>query len=77
MAATVQLSMSGVLFLVGIVVIGSGLFIILAKEHQETMPPLSAQALRLTGKAVTDGRVIATLDGTTRLLEAMTKPLSA
>lgn len=77
MAATVQLIMSGVFFLVGIVVIGSELFIILAKEHQETMPTLSAQAPRLIGKAVTDGTVMATLDGTTRLLKSMTKPPSA
>jgi hypothetical protein len=73
MTATVQLIMAGVLFLVGIIMIGSGLFIILAKEYQETMRTLSAQAPKLTGKAVTEGTVMAALDGTTRLLEAVTK----
>lgn len=73
MAATVQLIMAAVLFLVGIVMISSGLFIILAKEYQETMRTLSAQAPKLTGKAVSEGTVLAALDGTTRLLEAITK----
>jgi hypothetical protein len=73
MTTTVQLIMAGVLFLVGIIMIGSGLFIILAKEYQETMRTLSAQAPKLTGKAVTEGTVVAALDGTTRLLEAVTK----
>lgn len=65
--------MAGVLFLAGIVMISSGLLIILAKEYQETMRTLSAQAPKLTGKAVTEGTVVAALDGTTRLLEAITK----
>jgi hypothetical protein len=73
MAATVQLVMAGLLFVVGIVMIGSGLFIILAKEYQETMRTLSAQAPKLTGKAATEGAVLAALDGTTRLLDAVTR----
>lgn len=73
MAATVQLVMAGLLFLVGIVMIGSGLFIILAKEYQETMRTLSAQAPKLTGKAVNEATVMAAMDGTTRLLDAVTK----
>jgi hypothetical protein len=73
MISTVQLVMAGLLFLVGIVMIASGLFIILAKEYQETMRTLSAQAPKLTGKAVTEGAVLAAIDGTTRLLDAVTK----
>lgn len=73
MVSTVQLVMAGLLFLVGIVMIASGLFIILAKEYQETMRTLSAQAPKLTGKAVTEGAVLAAIDGTTRLLDAVTK----
>lgn len=73
MVATVQLVMSALLFVVGIVMIGSGLFIILAKEYQETMRTLSAQAPKLAGKAATEGAVLAALDGTTRLLDAVTK----
>ena len=73
MVATVQLVMAALLFLVGIVMIASGLFIILAKEYQETMRTLSAQAPKLAGKAATEGAVLAALDGTTRLLDAVTK----
>lgn len=73
MVSTVQLVMAGLLFVVGIVMITSGLFIILAKEYQETMRALSAQAPKLAGKAVTEGAVLAALDGTTRLLESVTK----
>lgn len=73
MVATVQLVMAGLLFLVGIVMIGSGLFIILAKEYQETMRTLSAQAPKLAGKAVNEATVMAAIDGTTRLLEAVTR----
>ena len=73
MASTVQLIMAGVLFLIGIIMIGSGLLIILAREYQETMRLLSAQAPKLTGKAVTEGTVLAALDGTTRLLDAVTR----
>lgn len=73
MAATVQLIMADMLFLAGIVMIGSGPFVILAKEYQETMRTLSAQAPRLNGKAISEGTVIAALDGTTRLLKAITR----
>lgn len=73
MVATVQLTMAGLLFLVGLIMIGSGLFIILAKEYQETMRTLSAQAPKLTGKAATEATVMAALDGTTKLLEAVTR----
>lgn len=73
MVSTVQLVMAGLLFLVGIIMIASGMFIILAKEYQETMRTLSAQAPKLAGKAATEGAVLAALDGTTRLLAAVTK----
>jgi hypothetical protein len=73
MVATVQLVMAALLFLVGIGMITSGLFIILAKEYQETMRTLSAQAPKLAGKAATEGAMLAALDGTTRLLDAVTK----
>jgi hypothetical protein len=73
MVGTVQLVMAALLFVVGIVMIGSGLFIILAKEYQETMRTLSAQAPKLAGKAATEGTVLAALDGTTRLLDAVTR----
>lgn len=73
MVATVQLVMAGLLFFIGILMIGSGLLIILAKEYQETMRMLSSQAPKLAGKAATEGAVLAALDGTTRLLDAVTR----
>lgn len=63
--------MAGVLFAMGIVMIISGLLIILAKEYQETMRLLSAQTPKLAGKAITDQTVLAAIDGTTRLLDAV------
>ncbi len=71
MNATVEVVMSGVLFFMGIVMIVSGLLIILAKEYQDTMKLLSAQTPKLAGKAVTDQTVLAAIDGTTRLLDAV------
>ena len=71
-ATTIQLTMASLFFLVGLFMIASGLFIILAKEYQETMRTLSAQAPKLTGKALTD-EAVAVLDGTTRLLEVVTR----
>ena len=71
MIATVQVVMAGVLFAMGIVMIIAGLLIILAKEYQETMRLLSAQTPKLAGKAITDQTVLAAIDGTTRLLDAV------
>ncbi len=71
MIDTVQVVMAGVLFAMGIVMIISGLLIILAKEYQETMRLLSAQTPKLAGKAITDQTVLAAIDGTTRLLDAV------
>jgi len=71
MNATVEVVMSGVLFFMGIVMIVSGLLIILAKEYQDTMKLLSAQTPKLAGKAVTDQTVLAAIEGTTRLLDAV------
>ncbi len=71
MYATVEVIMAGVLFFVGIVMIIAGLLIILAKEYQDTLKLLSSQTPKLAGKAVTDQTVLAALDGTTRLLDAV------
>ncbi len=71
MNATVEVVMSGVLFLMGIVMIVAGLMIILAREYQDTMKLLSSQTPKLAGKAVTDQTVLAAIDGTTRLLDAV------
>ena len=71
MIVTVEVVMAGILFFIGIVMIVAGLLIILAKEYQDTMKLLSAQTPKLAGKAVTDQTVLAALDGTTRLLDAV------
>ncbi len=71
MSDTVELVMAGVLFFMGIVILVSGLLIILAREYQETMRLLSSQTPKLAGKAVTDQTVLAAIDGTTRLLDAV------
>ena len=71
MIDTVEVVMAGVLFFIGIVMIIAGLLIILAKEYQDTMKLLSSQAPKLAGKAITDQTVVAALDGTTRLLDAV------
>jgi hypothetical protein len=71
MSATVQVIMAGVLFLVGIIMIVAGLLIILAREYQETMKLLSSQTPKLAGKAVTDQTVLAAIESTTRLVDAV------
>jgi hypothetical protein len=71
MIATVEVVMAAILFSMGIVMIIAGLMIILAKEYQETMKLLSSQTPKLAGKVVTDQTVLAAIDGTTRLLEAV------
>lgn len=67
----IQLVMAAVLFVVGVVMIVAGLFIILAREYQETMKLLSTQAPKLAGKAITDQTVLAAIEGTTRLLDSV------
>lgn len=62
--------MAAILFIVGIVMIVAGLMIILSKEYHETMRTLSSQTPKLTGKAM-DQTVLAAIDGTTRLLDAV------
>lgn len=67
----IQLVMAAVLFVVGVVMIVAGLFIILAREYQETMKLLSTQAPKLAGKAITDQSVLSAIEGTTRLLDSV------
>ena len=71
MIATVEVVMAGILFAVGILMTIAGLMIILTREYQETMKLLSAQTPKLAGKAATDATVLAAIEGTTRLLDAV------
>jgi predicted signal transduction protein with EAL and GGDEF domain len=71
MSTAVEVIMAAALFIVGMVMIIAGLLIILAREYQETMKLLSSQTPRLAGKALSDQTVVAAIDSTTRLLEAV------
>jgi hypothetical protein len=71
MIATVEIIMAAILFIVGIGMVIAGLFIITAREYQQTMKTLSAQTPKLAGKAITDQTVLAAIEGTTRLLDAV------
>ena len=71
MIATVEIVMAAILFVVGIAMVIAGLLIILSREYQDTMKLLSTQTPKLAGKAMTDQSVLAAIDGTTRLLDAV------
>ena len=71
MIATVEIVMAAILFVVGIAMVIAGLLIILSREYQDTMKLLSTQTPKLAGKAMTDQTVLAAIDGTTRLLDAV------
>ncbi len=71
MVATMEVVMAGILFSMGIVMIIGGLMIIFAREYHDTMKMLSSQTPKLTGKAITDQSVLAAIDGTTRLVDAV------
>ncbi|MBU6332997.1 MAG: hypothetical protein KGS47_01235 [Chloroflexi bacterium] len=73
MAATIQIIMVSVLFIAGVVMVISGMLIIMTREYQETMRVLSNQSTRLSSKALSDAGVQASLDGTARLLESVTR----
>jgi hypothetical protein len=73
MATTIQIIMTVVLFLAGMAMLISGLLIILTREYQETMRVLSNQSTRLSGKAITDLGMQAALEGTSQLLDAITR----
>jgi hypothetical protein len=73
MATTIQIIMTVVLFLAGMAMLISGLLIILTREYQETMRVLSNQSTRLSGKAITDVGMQAALEGTSQLLDAITR----
>jgi hydrogenase-4 membrane subunit HyfE len=73
MATTIQIIMTVVLFLAGVAMVISGLMIITTREYQETMRVLSNQSTRLSGKAITDIGMQAAMEGTSRLLDSITR----
>jgi len=73
MAENIQLGMAIILFIAGLVMVISGMLIIMTREYQETMRVLSNQSTRLSGKALSDIGVQAALEGTSQLLESVTR----
>jgi len=65
--------MTVVLFLAGVAMLISGLMIITAREYQEAMRALSNQSTRLTGKAIIDISMQTALEGTSQLLNSITR----
>jgi hypothetical protein len=72
-AATIQVIMAVVLFVAGLGMLISGLTIILTREFQEAMRTLSNQSTRLSSKAITDVGIQAAINGSSQLLDAITR----
>jgi len=73
MSPLVQTIMVVALFVVGIVMVLAGLFIILAREYHQTLKLLSSQSARLSSKALTDEGIQPILEGSSRLLDSVTQ----
>ncbi len=71
MTFQIQIIMSVSLFVVGVLSSLSGLWIILAKEYQQAMKQLSAQSVRISGRAITQDSVAPLIDSASRLVEAV------
>jgi TRAP-type uncharacterized transport system fused permease subunit len=67
----IQIAMSISLFVIGVLSSVSGLWIILAKEYHQTMKDLSAQSVRISGRALTQDAVAPVIDSASRLVEAI------
>jgi hypothetical protein len=73
MATTIQIIMAVVLFIAGMAMLISGILIIMAREYQEAMRALSSQSTRLSGKAITDIGLQATIEGASQLLDSIAR----
>jgi DNA-binding transcriptional regulator/RsmH inhibitor MraZ len=69
----IRLAMTATLFLIGVVASISGLWIIMAKEYHSAMRQLSAQSIRINGRAVTQDAVAPVIDSAARLVEAISQ----
>ncbi len=69
----IELAMTVTLFLIGVVSCVSGLWIIMAKEYQETMRRLSSQSVKIHGRAATQDAVAPIIDSASRLVEAISQ----
>ncbi len=73
MPLIIQMSMVVVLFIAGLILLGSGLWIILTREYQDTMRTLSAQSSRVSSKSLADLTVQPALEGASQLMDSITR----
>jgi hypothetical protein len=73
MPLIIQMSMVVVLFVAGLILLGSGLWIILTREYQDTMRTLSAQSSRVSSKSLADLTVQPALEGASQLMDSITR----
>lgn len=73
MPLLIQMSMVVVLFITGLVLLGSGLWMILTREYQEALRALSAQSGRVSSKSLADLAVQPALEGASQLMDAITR----
>ncbi len=73
MAITIQIIMAVVLFIAGMAMLISGILIIMAREYQDAMRALAGQSTRLSGKAITDIGLQATIEGASQLLDSIAR----
>ena len=71
-AVLFRLSMSGVLFLLGVFSLVSGLRLILSDEYRDGMKELMAQSTRVSKRGVTEQSVAPIIDATSRLIDSVT-----
>ena len=69
----IQIVMSVSLFVIGVLSSLSGLWIILAKEYHQAMKQLSAQSVRISGRAITQDSVAPLIDSASRMVEAISQ----
>lgn len=73
MPQLIQMTMVVVLFAAGLVLLGSGLWIILTREYQDTMRMLSTQSSRVSSKSLSDLTIQPALEGASQLMDSITR----
>ncbi len=66
-----RLSMAGVLFLLGVFSLVSGLRLILSDEYRQGMKELVAQSTRVSKRGVTEQSVAPIIEATSRLIDSV------
>ena len=73
MPQIIQMTMVVVLFITGLVMLSSGLWIILTREYQDTLRTLSAQSSRVSSKSLSDLTIQPAIESTSQLMDAITR----